>query len=189
MLRLKSIVRQAAVVVVALMLVGLTAKAANNAEQVVFSTPGFCCMPLSGNSIATATPLGFWNWCAAEPSPSSAGHLTYQSANACQGSMYFYALDKHATGIVGFVTEDPSEEGIYTMHVAEGSFAELKKGGFVFPPTGTDYSCTLTNNDEAQRGGLVNSVHVECSFGESLGGGTGSVDVTNSVVNVTGPSE
>jgi hypothetical protein len=40
----------------------MTATSANNAEEVIFSTPGSV-ITLSGNSKAAATPFGFWIWC------------------------------------------------------------------------------------------------------------------------------
>jgi hypothetical protein len=108
--------------------------------------------------------------------------------------MYFYALDKHASSIVGFVTEGP--DGIYTMHVVEGTFAELKSGTL-----SPNFSCILTNATPATNGPHGTTVHVECGtpatvvpgviplipFSAALGGGSGVADVTNAVVNVTGP--
>jgi hypothetical protein len=119
------------------LLVTLSARAANNAEQVIFSTPGSV-MTLSDGS---TTPFGFWIWCAAGgPATSKGGYLL---ANACQGSMYFYAIDHNATGIVGQVSEPT--DGFYAMNVAQGSFAELKSGHL-----NPAYVCTLTNqNDDA----------------------------------------
>ena len=91
------------------------AYAQKNAGQVVFSTPGFFPMTLTGTS-GDATPLGFWVGCIAEP------------------------------------------------------------GG------------TLSNAKKAQTKALTNTVHVECTFENALlAAGTGTADVTNSIVNVTGP--
>src|SRR6266852_3578751 len=118
-------IKTSTVIGAALLCVTMTAKAANNAEQVVFSTPGFG-MQLSGNNIAGSTPFGFWIWCAAEASPTSKGG--YQNANACQGSMYFYELDTHATPIVGFAQEGP--DGVYTAFVQQGTFPQLRAAGF-----------------------------------------------------------
>jgi len=160
----------------AVLLLGATVTRADNAEQVIFSTPGFL-MDLAGNTTAPETPFGYWVWCAADAAPTSRGG--YQNANACQGSMYFYLLDKHAASVIGFVTEDP--EGIYTMHVVDGTFAQLKTGSL--HPT---FSCTLTNVTPDPKG-PGNQVHVDCEFAPSLGGGTGSSLVLNSVANVTGP--
>ena len=63
--------------------------------ELVFSkTGGF--MPLIGNSSdlhgTGGTPFGFWIWCAFQASPSSTP-VTYQGAQVCQGSMYFYFLE------------------------------------------------------------------------------------------------
>ncbi len=51
---MSSPVRRNTVIAAALLLVGMNATAANNAEQVIFSTPGFL-MTLTGNSIASET--------------------------------------------------------------------------------------------------------------------------------------
>lgn len=173
-------VKAALVVASSLFLLAAPARSANNAEQVVFSTPGFL-MNLQGNTKAGSTPFGFWIWCAAEAAPGSKGG--YENAHACQGSMYFYALDTHATPIVGFNVEGP--DGIYTMFVQQGTFAQLKAANFG-PIPGTPYSCTL-QNDTPDPHGPGNSVTVHCRFSSELGGGSGAADVTNAVVNVTGP--
>src|ERR1043166_1063067 len=103
-----------------LMSLAMIATPANNAEQVVFSTPGFA-MTLTGNSKAGTTPFGFWAWCAAEAAAGSQGG--YQNANACQGSMYFYELDSHVTPVIGQVSE--TSDGIYTMNLIQGTPAQL----------------------------------------------------------------
>lgn len=153
--------------------------AASPAEQVIFSTSGWCCMDIVGNSRGiTSTPLGFWIWCAADAASNSNGG--YQNANACQGSMYFYALGKSAKGIIGQVSEP--DEGIYQMNVAQGSFNELLRG--TFDPSQSDFLCTLINPSETP----TTEVDVQCLFGPGLGGGVGTMTaVTNSVVRVTGP--
>ena len=165
----------------ALFLLTMAATPANNSEQVIFSTPGFCCMSVSGNSNGvTSTPFGFWIWCAAAAAPNSKGG--YHNANACHGSMYFYALDHNATPIIGQVSESQVTEGVYTMSVSEGTFPEILKG--TFDPSKADYNCTLTNPSPTP----THTVNVSCTFGPALGGGTGALTaVTNTVVNVTGP--
>lgn len=173
-----SMMRKTVLVAAATLLITITATADNNAEQVVFSTPGFL-MDLSGNSNGSSTPFGFWLWCIAEAAENGGG--PYQANNACQGSLYFYALDKRATHALGFSTE--VDEGIYTMTVLEGRLPELIDGSIF---SNADYACTLTNTDPGGTG-LGNSVQVDCSFSAALGGGTGSALVTNAVVNVTGP--
>ena len=165
--------------IIAAVLVATTATAANNAEQVVFSTPGFV-MDLVGNSNGTQTPFGFWIWCIAEPAPNGGG--PYQEANACQGSMYFYALDHNATHVIGFSEE--ADEGIYTMNVLEGRLPELLDGSIF---GNADYACQLTNVLPGGKGRHGNSVQVDCAFSPALGGGFGSAIVPNAVVNVTGP--
>jgi hypothetical protein len=151
--------------------------AANNAEQVVFSTPGFFPMVLTGTAPngGNLTPLGFWVWCIAEPGgPPSNG--VYGADKACQGSMYFYFLGhpEHVFGAAFLnngsgIAEGP--DGIYTMTV-----------------DATDFRCTLRNTVPFQTKALTNTVHVECTFNNAFAAaGTGSADVTNSVVNVTGP--
>jgi hypothetical protein len=171
---MKTMIRRAGLVAATLVLTVASAKTASNAEQIVFSTPGFL-MPLAGNSIAGQTPFGFWIWCAGEPAESGGGE--YQNANACQGSMYFYGLEKRAEGVIGFVQE--TDEGIYQMTVFQGTFAQLKTGTL-----NPKFICTLENVDEAAHG-PTNAVAVACQF-PGLGGGTGSALVTNAVVNVTG---
>src|SRR5215467_972995 len=115
-----SLKRKLIVVAGLLLLVVLSAKAANNAEQVVFSTPGSM-MTLSDGS---TTPFGFWIWCAAgAPAQSQGGYLR---ANACQGSMYFYLIDHNATGVIGQITE--LADGFYSEQMVQGSFAQLKSG-------------------------------------------------------------
>jgi len=158
----------------ALAFVTITARAANNAEQVVFSTPGSL-ITLSGGG---TTPFGFWVWCAADAAPGSNGG--YQNDNACQGSMYFYALDKHATGVVGFAVEG-AEDGTYIANVFQGSAAQFFKG--TLHPS---YSCTLENLEPDTKG-VGQTVKVHCQFSPELGGGSGDAVVTNAVVNVTGP--
>jgi len=134
-------------------------------------------MTLTGNGKATSTPFGFWVWCAASPAPGSNGG--YQNANACQGSMYFYELDTHANGVIGQVSEGP--DGIYTMHVVQGTAAQLFSGSL--NPT---FTCSLTNTTPDPKG-PGNGVNVSCVFMGPLGGGLGSATVTDALVNVTGP--
>jgi hypothetical protein len=93
--------------------------------------------------------------------------------------MYFYALQTKATHVVGFATENPT--GIYTMHVVEGTAAELFSG--TLHPT---YTCTLANTTLNPKG-PGNTVQVNCIF-IGLGGGTGSDTDTGAVVNITGPT-
>ena len=144
-------------------------KAPNNAEELVFSTPGSF-MPLTGNTSdlhgTGGTPFGFWIWCAAAPSPKSAPP-TYQAALVCQGSMYFYFL-----GVPQHVASDftvtENADGLYTIAVF-----------------GKDFACQLNNTTTNQ--GPHDTVHVDCDFDSRFGGGTGSADVTNATVNTTGP--
>jgi hypothetical protein len=172
--------KRVVIVGAAILAISISARAANKgAEQVVFSTPGFQ-MQLSGNQHATSTPFGFWIWCAAEAAATSRGG--YQNANACQGNMYFYALDTHATPVLGEV--DEIDDGIYSAHVVQTTFAKFKANGFV-PPPDSPYFCTLTNLDPDPIG-PNNRVRVDCTFSSALGGGTGTAIVTNAVVNVTG---
>jgi hypothetical protein len=90
--------------------------------------------------------------------------------------MYFYFLGhpEHVFGAAFLnngsgIAEGP--DGIYTMTV-----------------DAADFRCTLRNTVPFQTKALTNTVHVECTFKNALAAaGTGSADVTNSVVNVTGP--
>jgi hypothetical protein len=193
---MSSAIKKLTLTTATLLLVVMTATSANNAEQVVFSIPfSQIDMALTGNNRANSTPFGFWIWCAAEAAEKSRGE--YQLANACQGNMYFYSLDHNAKPIVGFVLENPDES--YTMHVFEGTFAELKANNFTLPHP--DFSCTLTNLLPKLKG-PYNTVHVECGtaatafppagipaipFSAALGGGTGIGNVSNATVVVTGP--
>jgi hypothetical protein len=154
----------------------MTAVPANNAEQLVFSDTG-ALMTLSGNQNASSTPFGFWVWCAGSAAPGSNGG--YQNANACQGSMYFYGLQTKATHVIGFATENPS--GIYTMHLVEGTAAELFSGTL-----NPEYTCTLANTTANLTNGPRNTVQVNCMF-IRLGGGVGSDTDNGAVVNITGP--
>ena len=157
-------------IVATLLLTAMTATPANNAEELVFSTPGFF-MPLSGNTDnlhgTDGTPFGFWIWCAASPSSASTP-VTYQTAQVCQGSMYFYFLGTPEHVASDFsVTEN--SHGLYTITVHA-----------------KDFTCTLSNTTTNQ--GPKDQVDVSCSFSKAFGGGTGSTTVTNATVNTTGPS-
>ena len=91
--------------------------------------------------------------------------------------MYFYALATPSMHVVGQVTENPA--GIYTMHVVEGTAAELFSN--TLHPS---FTCSL--NPPTPDGG--DSVQVNCIFLDpALGGGMGSALVTAAIVNVTGP--
>lgn len=110
-----SVIKKTALVVAAMLVVAMTATPANKAEQVVFSDTG-AILTLTGNRSQLATaPVGFWVWCAGPAAPGSNG---YQNGGACQGSMYFYALQTKASHVIGDVSENPS--GIYTMHLVRG---------------------------------------------------------------------
>jgi hypothetical protein len=149
--------KKVVVVGAAILSITMSARASNNAEQVIFSTPGFP-MQLTGNQIAASTGFGFW--------------------------MYFYGLDKHATPVLGEVSE-AGDTGIYTAHVVQTTFAKFKANGFE-PPPDAPYRCTLSNV-ESDPMGPNNSVQVDCTLSSALGGGSGTALVTNAVVNVTGP--
>jgi hypothetical protein len=154
-----------------LLLVAMTATPANNAEQIVFSTPGST-MQLSDGS---NTDFGFWIWCAGQAAPRSQGG--YQNANACQGAMYFYDVFSHSLPFLGDVAEGP--DGIYTETVFQETLAQLQKNGFV---PNSEIVCTLTNT--IPDGGHTVTVH--CDF--LALGISGDATVNNAVVNVTGPN-
>ena len=169
-----SVIKKVCLCVALFLFVTISAIPANNAEQVVFSKTGGL-MTLVGNSKAASTPFGFWVWCAGQAAPGSNGG--YQNANACQGSMYFYALNQSAEGVIGQVAEGPS--GIYTMHVVQGTFAQLMSN--TLHPA---FTCSLNNT--TPDGG--DSVKVSCIFLDpAFGSGMGSATVTGAIVNVTGP--
>ena len=170
-----SVIKKAVLVVAAVLFVTMNATPANNAEEVIFSDTG-AILTLTGNQSGLATtPFGFWLWCAGQAASGSNGG--YQNANACQGSMYFYALQTKASHVVGQVTEGPS--GIYTMHVVEGTAAELFSGTL-----NPSFNCTLNNTTQNPKG-PANTVKVGCIF-IRLGGGTGNALDTGAVVNITG---
>src|ERR1051326_7544645 len=109
-----------------LLVMVMIATPANNAEQLVFSTSGSS-MALSRNNIAGSTPFGFWIWCAGDAASGSNGGV--QKFNACQGAMYFYALDHNATHVIDNPDQPLTESGgIYTVNVEEGTAAELFSG-------------------------------------------------------------
>jgi hypothetical protein len=170
-----SVIKKAVSCIAVLLFVTMSAAPANNAEEIIFSKTGGT-MTLSGNSNAGSTPFGFWVWCAGQAAAGSKGG--YQNANACQGSMYFYGLDSHASGVIGQVSEGP--DGIYTMNVVQGTAAELFSN--TLDP---EFVCTLVNTTPDPKG-PGNGVNVTCHF-PGLGGGSGSANVTDAVVNVTGP--
>jgi hypothetical protein len=170
-----SIVKRVVIVTTSLLVLTMTAApASNNAEQLVFSTSGSF-MPLDGNSTAASTPFGFWIWCAFQPSPASTP-VTYQTAQVCQGSMYFYGLGVPEHVVSAFLTKE-NPEGVYHLEVF----------GFRSPQqSAPDFSCFLTN--QTLQSGPTNTVDVGCTFfNPALGGGTGSAVVTNAVVKDTGP--
>ena len=170
--------KKVTIVAASLLFLAMTATPANNAEQLVFSTSGSF-MTLTNNSIASSTPFGFWIWCAFQPSPSSTP-VTYQSAQVCQGSMYFYFLGTPEHVVSAFLTKE-NPEGVYHLTVF----------GFKSPEQSSpDFACSLTNRAPIQSG-PTNTVDVNCTFfNPELGGGTGSTNptgVTNAVVKDTGP--
>jgi hypothetical protein len=172
-----SVTKKMVLVVAAMLVVAMTATPANNAEQVVFSDTG-AILTLTGNQSGLATtPFGFWIWCAGSAASGSNGG--YQNAGACQGSMYFYALQTKASSVVGDVSEGP--DGIYTMHVVQGTAAQFFSGTL-----NPSFTCTL-NNTTPNPTGPANTVKVGCIF-IGLGGGTGKATDTGAVVNITGPN-
>lgn len=172
-----SVIKKTILVVAGMLVVAMTATPANNAEQVIFSDTG-AILTLTGNqSNLATTAFGFWVWCAGQAAPGSNGG--YQNAGACQGSMYFYALQTKASHVIGDVSENPS--GIYTMHLVEGTAAQLFSGTL-----NPSFSCTLANTVPNLKG-PANTVKVGCMF-IRLGGGAGNATDTGAVVNVTGPN-
>ncbi|MDE3137073.1 MAG: hypothetical protein KGL59_10900 [Acidobacteriota bacterium] len=170
-------IAKAGLCMVVLLLAASGAFSQSNSTQVVFSDTGGT-MTLAGNSKATSTPFGFWIWCNGQAASGSNGAY----GTACNGNMYFYGLQTRATSIVGYVTPSPTDPGIYTMNVFEGTFAQFMQGKL-----SPSYTCTLTNTTPGANG-PGNAVQVNCMFSNSLGGGTGSSTDTGSLVNITGPS-
>jgi hypothetical protein len=167
-----SIIKRVGICAALLLFVSASAVPATNSSQVVFSKTGGS-MVLVGNSKASSTPFGFWIWCNGDAASNANGG--YQLAHACQGNMYFYGLQVNAQGVIGQATEGP--DGIYTMHVVQGTAAQLFSG--TLNPA---FSCSLTN--VTPDGG--DAVTVNCIF-FSLGGGAGTAAVTGAIVNITGP--
>jgi hypothetical protein len=168
-----SVIKKVVFCAVLLLFVTTSAIPATNSGQVIFSKTG-AVMTLVGNSKASSTPFGFWIWCNAEAASTSKGG--YQLANACQGNMYFYGLQVNAQPVLGQATE--GAQGIYTMHIVEGTFAQLSSGTL-----NPSFTCSLTNVTP----GGGSSVNVTCSFAPALGGGIGSATTTGTIVNITGP--
>ncbi|HLW53001.1 MAG TPA: hypothetical protein VKW06_09160 [Candidatus Angelobacter sp.] len=168
-----SFIKKVGICAALLLFVTAYAAPATNSEQIVFSKTGGL-MPLVGNSNASSTPFGFWIWCNGEAASNSNGG--YQAANACQGEMYFYALQVNAQHVVGQAVE--VSPGVYTMHVVQGTAAQLFSG--TLNPA---FSCSLTNVTP----GGGDSVAVHCIFFSPLGGGMGSATTTGTIVNITGP--
>ena len=168
-----STVKKIAIIASALLFVATTATPANNAEELVFSHTGGL-MTLTGNANAKSTPFGFWIWCAFHGSPSSTP-VTYQGADVCQGSMYFYFLGVPEHVVSAFLTKEPAD-GTYIITVF----------GFKSPQAAPDFMCKLENTPPITSG-PSNTVNVNCTF-FALGGGTGTATVTGAVVHDTGPS-
>ena len=172
-----SVLKTMAMVAGFLLITAVSATPANNSEQLVFSDTGGT-MSLVGNSNTSSTPFGFWIWCAGQAASGSNGG--YQNFNACQGSMYFYALEHNAEHVI----DDPNNpltengNGFYTINVVQGTAAELFSGNL-----NPSFSCSLTNTTAASQAAQVT---VSCDFAPALGGGKGTATVT-AVVNVTGP--
>src|SRR5882724_3258374 len=105
---------------VMLLMLAITATPANNAEELIFSTSG-ATMALEGNTKATTTAFGFWIWCAVHAAGGSKGG--YQNFSACQGSMYFYALDHNAEHVIdnpALPLTEPTD-GFYVVNVEQGT--------------------------------------------------------------------
>lgn len=171
-----SATKKTILVAFATLVLAIAATSANNAEEIVFSDTG-AVLSLTGNqSGLAATPFGFWVWCAGQAAPGSKGG--YQNANACQGSMYFYALQKNASHVIGQVSEGP--DGIYTMNLVQGTAAQLFSG--TLDPS---FTCTLANT-VPDSSGPGNTVKANCIF-IGLGGGVGNATDTGALTNITGP--
>ena len=178
-----STLKRIVIVAASLLFLAMTATAANNAEQLVFSkTGGF--MVLNGNTSdlhgTGGTPFGFWIWCAFQASSSSTP-VTYQGAQVCQGSMYFYFLGVPEHVVSAFLTKE-NPEGTYTLTVF----------GFKSPQQAApDFMCIL-RNEGPPTSGPTNTIDLNSANGGgctffSLGGGTGQATVNGAVVNATGP--
>ena len=166
-----SLVKKFGLCAALLLFVTASAIPGTNSGQVIFSKTGGV-MTLVNNNIAKTTPFGFWIWCNGDTASNANGG--YQLDHACQGDMYFYGLQVNAMHVVGQSTET---SGIYTMHVVEGTAAQLFSNTL-----NPSFTCSL--NNVTPEGG--DSVKVSCIF-IRMGGGTGSATVTGAIVNITGP--
>ena len=158
------------------MLAATATHAANNSEQVIFSTPGFFPMTLTGVAPdgGHQTPLGFWVWCQAEGAEPSQG--VYGADKACEGSIYFY-----------FLGQPEHVFGAAFLNNGSG-IAEVSEGIYKMTVDAEDFHCTLQNTVNVQTKAQTNTVHIACDFKNKLAAaGSGTADVTNSVINVTGP--
>jgi hypothetical protein len=167
-----SVVKKVTVVAALMLFLAMIATPANNAEEVIFSKTGGL-MTLSNGNV---TPFGFWVWCAFHASPASTP-VTYQSAQVCQGSMYFYSL-----GVPQHV--------VFAQAITEGA-----NNSYTVPLVGldpktktADFFCVLHNEGPISPG-PTNTILANCSFSAALGGAgvTGTAVVTGAVVNDTGP--
>jgi len=118
--------------------------AANNSEQVVFSTSGG-----SGTFGGKSTGFGFWIWCESQDS----GNPYH---GECNGAMYFYALGitKHVAGMVNEIAE-----GVYQMSVVS--------------TVDDSVACTLTNSPPVVHG-PHNTVTATCTAPSAVDSITGA---------------
>ena len=167
------LIKKVSICVALLLFVTASAVPQNNSGQVIFSKTGGLMTIVGNSNNVTSTPFGFWIWCNADTAPNSNGG--YQAAHACQGEMYFYGFFHNSLHVIGQSTE--GAEGVYTMHVVQGTAAQLFSNTL-----NPSFTCSLTNVTP----GGGDSVSVNCVF-LAQGGGMGSATVTGAIVNITGP--
>src|ERR1041384_2137324 len=138
------------------MLATTTTHAAKKSEQVIYSTPGFFPMTLTGVAPGggNQTPLGFWVWCQPEGAAPSKG--VYGADKACQGSMYFY-----------FLGQPEHVFGAAFLNNGSG-ITEVSDGIYKMTVDAQDFHCTLENKFNVQTKANTNTVHVACDFKNAL---------------------
>src|SRR5260370_14726176 len=112
-----SVSKRITIIAAAILFLAIAGTTANKAEELVVSKTG-AFMTISGNTAGvTGTPFGFWIWCAFHASPASLP-VTYQGAQVCSGSMYFYALGVPQHTVSAFsITEGANNSYTFSLVV------------------------------------------------------------------------
>ena len=128
----------------ALVTPGTPVRAANDAQQVVFSKA------TSPEATGTFGPFGYWIWCQAT--------LTKPGAYAgdCSGSIYFYAIKPAAESVDGSVSEIAAGQYRMTVHSADWSCTLTNLPPVTSGPTNTvAVACTSPAGTGTATGSVV----------------------------------